>query len=60
MTTAVLNEKRYTLSFACLLVALFWAGVMLFSMAVFAHPVSPYAQATIPDGSTVERPAVNR
>lgn len=54
MTTAVLIEKRYTLSFACLMVALFWAGLMLFSLKVFAHSPteSPYAQATIPDGST--------
>lgn len=37
MTTAVLNEKRYALSFACLMVALFWAGVMFFSLHAFAR-----------------------
>lgn len=60
MTTAVLTEKRYTLSFACLMVAVFWAAVMLLSMKVLASSEAPYAQATIPDGSTVERAAVNR
>lgn len=37
MTTAVLNEKRYALSFACLMVALFWAGVMFLSLHAFAR-----------------------
>lgn len=59
MTTAVLNEKRNTLSFACLMVALFWAGLMLFSMKVFAHTDidSPYAQATAVDG--LSKPTTN-
>lgn len=44
MTTAVLNEKRYTLSFACLLAAVFWAGVLFLSLRVIAAAAEPQAE----------------
>lgn len=45
MTIAALNEKRYTLSFACLMVAIFWAAVMFLSMHAFARAHDQHSDA---------------